>query len=103
MVLNDELRGDRRAEAQREGRCAVQLVIRERAYCDGRLTTVSAQEFERRGLRYPRLVVGMPGIQLGDNLPGDVCNGLAAGDCSREINLSALNILLSVHQAKRIG
>ena len=31
MVLNHELRGHRSAEAQREGRCLVQLVIRESA------------------------------------------------------------------------
>ena len=53
VVLNDELRGDRRAEAQREGRRLIQLVIRERAYCGGGLTTVPAQEFKRGGLRYP--------------------------------------------------
>src|SRR5262245_36497951 len=91
MVLNDELRGDRRAEAQRERRGPVQLVIRERAYRGGRLTTVPAQEFDRGGLRYPNLVMGVPGVQLGDNLPRDVHNGLAAGDCSREINLDRID------------
>src|SRR6266498_4577649 len=91
MVLNDELRGDRRTEAQREGSRPVQLVIRERAYRGGRLTTVTAQEFERGGLRYTRLVLGVLGVQFGDNLPRDVRNGLAAGDCSREINLNRID------------
>jgi hypothetical protein len=45
VVLNDELSGDRRVEAQREWRRLVQLVIRERAYRGGRLPTVPAQEF----------------------------------------------------------
>ncbi len=91
MVFNDELRGDRRAKAQREGRCPVQLVIRKLAYRSDRLATVPAQEFERCGLGYSRLVPGMLAIQLGDNLPGDVRNGLAAGDCSRETNLNRVD------------
>ena len=78
VVLQDELRGDRRGEAQREGRRSVQIVIRERPHRGGRLATVPAQEFERGGLRYPRLVAGMFGIHLGDTLPRDVRNGLAA-------------------------
>ena len=58
MVLNDELRGDRRAETQRKGRCPIQFFIRERAYRGGRLTAVPAQEFERGSFRYPRIVRG---------------------------------------------
>jgi hypothetical protein len=46
----------------------------------GRLTTVPEQEFERRGLRYPRLIVGMLGIQLGGHTPRNVGNSLCAGD-----------------------
>jgi hypothetical protein len=97
VVFNDELRGDRCAEAQGEGRRLVQLFIRERAYRGGRLTTVPTQEFECGGLRYPCLVVGMLRIQLGDNLPRDVRSGLAAGDCSREINLNRVDAGNMVH------
>src|SRR6266508_461052 len=91
MVLNDELRGDRCTKAQREGRRPVQLVLRERAYRGGRLTTVPAQEVKRGDLRYPRLVVCVLGIHPGDNLVRDVRNGLAAGDCSRKINLNRVD------------
>src|SRR5882724_2396673 len=49
---------------QRQWCRSVQLVIREGAHRGGRLTTVPEQEFERGGLRYPRLVESMPGIQL---------------------------------------
>jgi hypothetical protein len=62
VILNDELCCDRRAETQRGGRRPIQLVIRERAYCGGHLTTVPAQEFKRSCLRYPCLLVGMLGI-----------------------------------------
>ena len=91
VVLNDELRGDRCAIAQREGRRAIQLVIRKRAYRSGRFTTVPAQEFECDSFRDPRLFVGMLGIQVGDNVPGDVGNGLATGNCPREINLNRID------------
>ena len=56
VVLDDELRGDRRAEAQREWRGLVELFIRERAYRGGRFTAVAAQEFERGGLALRRPV-----------------------------------------------
>jgi hypothetical protein len=52
MVLNDELRGDRRSEAQREGSCAIQFFIRERAYRVGRLSTLPTQELDRGGLMF---------------------------------------------------
>ena len=52
VVLHDELRGDWRGEAQREGRRPV-------------------QEFERGGLRHSRLVAGMFGIHVSDNLQYD--------------------------------
>jgi hypothetical protein len=55
----DELRSDRRAETQRKGSCATQFFIREQAYCGGRLMTVPTQEFERGGLRYLSMLVGM--------------------------------------------
>ena len=60
VVLDDELRGDSRAQAQREGRGAVQFVIREGAHSGSRLVGVPAQEFERGGLRYvvpPRVAI----------------------------------------------
>lgn len=76
MVFNDELCGNWRAEAQREGCRAIQFVIRERPDRGSRFTTVPTQEFECGGLRYVCLLVGMLGIQLGDNLPSDIRNGL---------------------------
>ena len=72
VVLQDELRGDWRAEAQGEECRPVHLVIRERANCGGCLSTFLAQEFERCGLRDPSVVAGMLSIHLGDNVPGDV-------------------------------
>jgi hypothetical protein len=44
VVFNDELRGDRRAEAQREGRRPIQLVIRERA----RTAAAASRLFRRK-------------------------------------------------------
>ena len=62
VVLDNELRCDGGAEAQREGRRLIQLFIRERAYCVDRSLTVPAQEFERGLFCYLRLLPGMPGI-----------------------------------------
>ena len=59
--------------------------------------TVPAQELERRGFRYPRLVLGMLGINFGDNPPRDVRNSLAAGDGSRGINLNRVHVGHVVH------
>src|SRR5580698_3326571 len=55
VILNHELRGNRRAETEREGRRAVQLSIRECADRRGRLTAILPQKFERLRLRYPRV------------------------------------------------
>jgi hypothetical protein len=52
VVLDGELRGDRRAEAQREWGGAIQFVIREGPHCSSRFAAVPAQEFERCGFRY---------------------------------------------------
>jgi hypothetical protein len=97
VVLNDELRSDRRAETQRKGSCAIQFFIRELAYCGGRLMTVPTQKFERGCLRYRSMLVGMLGIQLGDHIPRDFHNGLAAGDCSRDINFDRVHAGNMVH------
>src|SRR5947209_19158180 len=91
VILNDELRGDGRAETEREGCCLLQLVIRERAYSVGCLTAVPAQKFKRGCFRYFCLILCMFGIYLGDNLPCNVRNGLAAGDCSRSLNLNGVH------------
>src|SRR5437879_12467408 len=91
VVLHDELRCDRRGEAQREGSRPVELLIREFANGYGGLPTVLPQEFERGGLRDPRLIAGMLGVHLGDSLPRDTRHGLAAGDCSRQINLNRVD------------
>src|SRR5262245_24820491 len=56
VVLNDKLRGNRRAKAQREGSRPVQLLIRERPHRVGRFTAVPAQDCERGSLRYPCLI-----------------------------------------------
>ena len=80
VVLDDELRSDRRAEAQREWRCLVEFVIGERSNRAGRITAVFAQQLKRGGLGNPSMFLGVLGIQPGDNLPGNVCDGLAAGD-----------------------
>jgi len=71
VVLNDELRSDRRAETQRKGSCAIQFFIRERAYCGGRLMTVPTQKFERGGLRYLSMLVGEELLPL-DCKPADL-------------------------------
>jgi hypothetical protein len=91
MVFNDELCGDRRPEAQRKWSCAIQFFIRECANCICRFMAVPAQEFERRGFRYLSLLVSVLGIQLGDDIPCDVPNGLPAGDRSRDINLDRVH------------
>jgi hypothetical protein len=59
VVLNDELRGDWRAEAQGERRRLIQLVIRECANCSGRLTTIPAQEFDRGTSGHLGIFLGM--------------------------------------------
>ena len=97
MVLNDKLRGDRCAEAERKGSCAIQFFIRERAYGMGRLATVPTQEFERGGLRFLSMLVGVLGIQLGDRIPRDVRNGLPTGDCSCDLNLDRVHAGNMVH------
>src|SRR5215216_3743086 len=97
VVFNDELRCNRRAVAHREGRRSVQLLIRERANRGGRLAAVPAQEVERCLLCYLCLLLGMLGIQAGDNLPGDVSNSLTAGDCTRQLNLNGVDACNVVH------
>src|SRR5262245_117618 len=97
VVLNDKLCGYGGPEAQRERRCLVQLVIRERAHRVSRLATVLPQEFERGGLRYPLLLLCMLGIYLRDNLPRDVRNGLAAGDGSGSIDLNRVHVANVMH------
>jgi hypothetical protein len=59
VILNDELRGDRRAEAQREGRRLIQLVIREWF----RATTYGASNFVSGGGLW--LHISSPFIILG--------------------------------------
>src|SRR5215472_6261800 len=76
VILNDELRGDRRAETQRKRRRLIQLVIRKCANCRGRLMTVPEQEFERRSSGHLGIFLGMYPVQLGDNSPCDVCNSI---------------------------
>src|SRR5437868_15430488 len=49
VVLDDELRGDSRAHAHREGRGAVQFVIRDGARSGSRLVAVPAEGVEREG------------------------------------------------------
>src|SRR5262249_5417399 len=66
-------------------------IICESAYSCGRLATVPAQEFNCGSPGYSRLIVGMPSIQLGDNIPRDMCNGLAPGDYSRKIDLNGID------------
>src|SRR5690348_8940250 len=69
VVFNNELGGDRRAEAQGEGCCAVQLVVRECANRVSRGATVSAQQFDRGRLGHICLIVGMFRVQLRDSIP----------------------------------
>ena len=97
MILNDELRGNRCAEAQGKGCRPVQFLIRKCAYRGGGLKAVPTQKFERGGLGYSRLVVGMLGIHLGDSTPSDIRDGLATGDCSREINLNRIDARNMMH------
>jgi hypothetical protein len=97
VVLNHELRGDRRAEAQRKGSCSIQLFIRELAHGIGRLTTVPPQEFERACFCFRSVLVRMLGIQLGDGVPRDVRNSFSSRDCSRDINLDGVHAGNMVH------
>ena len=46
MILDDELRSDRRAKTQREWRGTIQFFIRERAYRGARLPAVLTHEFK---------------------------------------------------------
>jgi hypothetical protein len=59
VVLNDELRGDWRAEAQGERRRPIQIVIGKSANCSGRLTTIPAQEFDRVSFGHLGIFLGM--------------------------------------------
>jgi hypothetical protein len=91
VILNYELSGDWRAEAQREWRRSIQLFIRERAYRGRGFTTIAAQEFKRRSFCCPSVFLGMLGIYARNNFPGDVRNCLATGDCSRDVNLNRVH------------
>ncbi len=59
--------------------------------------TVTTQEFERAGLRFLSMLLGMLGIQLRDRIPRDVRNGLPAGDGSGDINLDRVHAGNMVH------
>src|SRR5450755_1173741 len=91
VVLNDVLSGYRRAEAQREGRCPVQLVVGEPAYRDGSLATIPPQKLKGGVLGYIRLFARVVGIQPVDNLPRHVRNRITIGDGSCQIDLDRVN------------
>src|SRR6266576_833621 len=87
MVLNHELSRYRRAKTKRERGSVVEFLIREGSHRRRRLAAVLPQEFERGRLRHLSVVLSMFGIQLCNDLPRDIRNGPATGDCSREVNL----------------
>ncbi len=80
VILDDKLRGDRCAEAQREGCGPVQLFIGELTHCRCGVEIVVAQEFERGGFADPPVVAGMLAVQLRDHFPCDVCDRFATAD-----------------------
>jgi hypothetical protein len=91
VVLQDELRGDRCPEAEREGRRSIQLIIAERADSFRRLATVLAQEIKCNDLRDFGVLTSVVGIQLGDDLPRDIGHRLPAGDRARKIDLDGVD------------
>src|ERR1700683_4700471 len=97
MILNDELRGDRRAETQREWGCTIQFFIGELSHRVGVLPAVPAQDFNRGSFGHLGISQGMFSVQLGDSFPGDIRNGLTAGDGPREINLDRLDTANMMH------
>ena len=97
MILDYELSRDRRAEAQRERSGAIQLFIRERAYCRGGIATIASQKFDGCGLGHAGIFPGVLLVQLRDRLPGDFRDGFAAGDGPREIDLDRVHKRDMVH------
>jgi hypothetical protein len=97
VILNDELCCDRRTVAQRDRGRLIQLVITERSHRVCGLSAVLAQKFQRGGLCYPSMLLGMLGIQFGHRIPTDIGYGIAAGDCSRDLNLDRVHAGYVMH------
>src|SRR5437868_8006339 len=91
VVLNDELSGNRRAEAQREWCGLVQLIVGKLTNSSGSGAAVAAQEFQRSGLRHACLLASMIGVQVRNNIPCYFGNSLAGGDDLRQVNFYRVN------------
>ena len=91
VVLEDELCGNRCAETQREGRCAIEFFVGKRADRFGCLTAIAAQEVEHGSFRNLLMITGVRRVQLGDDLPRDIAYCRPASDSARQVELDRVD------------
>src|SRR3954462_11021802 len=87
VLLDDKLRCNWSAKAQRKRSGLVQLFVCECANCLGSVAAIPAEEIQCLKFINRRMLARVPGVHFCDGFPGYIGNWLARRDCARKLDL----------------